>query len=80
LKPRIPSFAFFRFLKKNGSSPDLGNQINGLEGFWGYLKRKLLAKGGIRREKVPLFLGEYVWRYNIEPIRKGLKLNDSFNC
>jgi len=41
-----------------------GNHINGLEGFWGYLKRKLAAKGGIRKEKLPLFLGEYVWRYN----------------
>jgi len=41
-----------------------GNHINGLEGFWGYLKRKLAAKGGIRKEKLPLFLAEYVWRYN----------------
>jgi len=41
-----------------------GNHINGLEGFWGYLKRKLASKGGIRQEKLPLYLGEYVWRYN----------------
>jgi len=41
-----------------------GNHINGLEGFWGYLKRKLVSKGGIRRQKLPLYLGEYVWRYN----------------
>ena len=41
-----------------------GNHINGLEGFWGYLKRKLTSKGGIRKEKLPLYLGEYVWRYN----------------
>jgi transposase len=41
-----------------------GAHINGLEGFWGYLKRKLAAKGGIRREKLPFYLGEYVWRYN----------------
>jgi len=41
-----------------------GNHINGLEGFWGYLKRRLAAKGGIRREKLPLYLAEYVWRYN----------------
>lgn len=25
-----------------------GNHINGLEGFWGYLKRKLVSKGGVR--------------------------------
>jgi len=41
-----------------------GNHINGLEGFWGYLKRKLVSEGGIRREKLPLYLGEYIWRYN----------------
>lgn len=41
-----------------------GRHINGLEGFWGYLKRRLAAKGGIRRERLPLYLAEYVWRYN----------------
>ena len=41
-----------------------GNHINGLEGFWGYLKRKLAAKGGIRHTRLHLYLGEYVWRYN----------------
>lgn len=37
------------------------NHINGLEGFWGYLKRKLAAKGGIKRKYIFLFPGEYVW-------------------
>ncbi len=41
-----------------------GNHINGLEGFWGYLKRKLAAKGGIKHERLHLYLGEHVWRYN----------------
>jgi transposase len=41
-----------------------GNHINGLEGFWSYLKRRLAAKGGIRKERLPLYLAEYVWRYN----------------
>lgn len=49
---------------KNEYSDKKGNHINGLEGFWGFLKRKLSAKGGIRREKMPIYLGEYVWRYN----------------
>ena len=39
-------------------------RIDALETFWGYLKRKLSAKGGIRKEKLPLYLGEYAWRYN----------------
>ena len=41
-----------------------GNLFNGLEGFLGFLNRKLASKGGIRRSKLPLYLGEYVWRYN----------------
>lgn len=41
-----------------------GTHINGLEGFWGYLKRRLAAKGGIRRARLPLYLADYVWRYN----------------
>jgi transposase-like protein len=44
-------------------SPE-GNHINGLEGFWGYLKRKLKAKGGVRQNRLPFYLGEYVRRYN----------------
>jgi len=39
-----------------------GNHIDGLEGFWGYLKRKHASKGGILKERLHL-LGEYVWRY-----------------
>jgi len=40
------------------------NHINGLEGFFGYLKRQLASRGGIRRERLPYYLAEYVWRYN----------------
>ncbi len=46
-----------------------GVHINGLEGFWGYLKRQLASKGGIRRERLSLYLGEYVWRYNHRKLR-----------
>ena len=53
-----------------------GNHINGLEGFWGYLKRMLAAKGGVRKERLPLYLAEYVWRYN----HRGLKIKDQITC
>ena len=49
-----------------------GNHVNGLEGFWGYLKRRLAAKGGIRRERLPLYLAEYGWRYN----HRGLTIQE----
>jgi len=35
-----------------------------IEAFWAYLQRKLRGKGGIRRERLGLYLSEYVWRYN----------------
>jgi len=41
-----------------------GGHINGMEGFWGYLKRNLVSRGGIRKSRLKYFLGEYVWRYN----------------
>ena len=49
---------------KGEFSDKRGSHINGMEGFWGYLKRNLAAKGGIRRERLPLYLAEYVWRFN----------------
>jgi len=55
------------------------NHINGLEGFWGYLKRKLASKGGIRRKYLPLFLGEYVWRYNNKKLNLKQKRNKLLN-
>jgi uncharacterized Zn finger protein (UPF0148 family)/transposase-like protein len=39
--------------------------------FWEYLRNKLSSKGGIRKEKLPLYLGEYVWRFNYR--KEGLK-------
>src|SRR3972149_2521552 len=60
-----------------------GSHVNGLEGFWGYLKRRPAAKGGIRRERLPLYLAEYVWRYNhrrlsgAEQVKSLLKLLQS---
>ena len=37
---------------------------NGMEGFWGYLKKRLKTTGGIRRDRLGLFVAEEVWRYN----------------
>jgi hypothetical protein len=35
-----------------------------VESFWAYLQRRLRAKGGIRRQRLGLYLAEYAWRYN----------------
>jgi len=37
---------------------------NSIEGFWGYLKRRLAIIGGIRRDRIYLFVGEITWRFN----------------
>ncbi len=37
---------------------------NNIEGFWGILKRKLSCIGGMRRDRLYLFVGEIVWRFN----------------
>lgn len=37
---------------------------NGMEGFWGILKRRLKTTGGIRKERLHLYVAEEVWRYN----------------
>lgn len=37
---------------------------NGIESFWGYLKRRLKITGGVRRDRLALFLGEETWRFN----------------
>lgn len=37
---------------------------NNIEGFWGILKRKMGCIGGMRRERLHLFVGELAWRFN----------------
>jgi transposase len=61
--------------EKQEYSDGKGNHINGLEGFWGYLKRMLASKGGIRQERLPLYLAEYVWRYNHRRLKNEDKVD-----
>jgi hypothetical protein len=35
-----------------------------IEAFWAYVQRQLRAKGGIRRERLDLYLASFAWRYN----------------
>ena len=41
---------------------------NNIEGFWGILKRKLSCIGGVRRKRLPLFVGEIAWKFNYRNI------------
>jgi hypothetical protein len=35
-----------------------------IEAFWAHVQRQLRAKGGIRRERLDLYLASFAWRYN----------------
>jgi transposase-like protein len=37
---------------------------NNIEGFWGILKRKMGCIGGMRRDRLYLFVAEIVWKFN----------------
>ena len=47
-----------------------------LEAFWGYLRQQLRSRGGIRRERLGLYLVEYTWRYNSRKLPAAIQLQD----
>jgi transposase-like protein len=51
---------------------------NGMEGFWGVLKRKLKTTGGIRRDRLRWHVAEEVWRYNHRRIPETQKTERLF--
>ena len=63
----VPAIGYVHRLvehSKGEFSDKRGTHINGLEGFWGYPKKHLASKGGIRRERLPLYLAECVWHFS----------------
>jgi transposase-like protein len=69
-------YKMYRGLKKKGFRHEyvdhdggeyVRNSIhtNNIEGFWGILKRKLSCIGGMRRDRLYLFVGEIVWKFNL---------------
>jgi len=79
----IASREFVHRLVNHGEkqySDGKGNHINGLEGFWGYLKTKTCVQRRKPTGQTTFYLGEYVWRYNhrkesdIMKVRRILKL------
>ena len=47
-------------LERNGAGAPFGQ----IEAFWAFLQRQLRATGGIRRERLGLYLAGLAWRYN----------------
>ena len=65
---------FHRLETDGDPSPGFGR----IEGFWGYLQRQLRAKGGVRRERLPLYIAEYVWRYNHRRLSPAEQVRELF--
>jgi transposase-like protein len=68
-------FPYYRDLKKIGFTHEWVDHnakeyvrgdvhTNGIEGFWGIMKRKMGCIGGMRRDRLGLFAMELAWRYN----------------
>lgn len=47
----------------------------GIDGFWGCLKRRLAAIGGIRKQYLSHFIGEQGWRYNYRRLTQTGQIN-----
>jgi hypothetical protein len=45
-------------------TPTANAPFGSLEAFWAYLQRHLRSRGGVRAERLHLYLAEYSWRYN----------------
>ncbi len=48
--------------------------VNHIESFWGYLKRHFKVTGGLRRSRLKLYLGEWVWLYNFRSWSRETKV------
>lgn len=53
--------------------------VNHIESFWGYMKRRFKVTGGLRRNRLNLYLGEWVWRYNHRNISREAKVKRLLN-
>lgn len=49
-----------------------------VEAFWAYVRQQLRAKGGIRPNRLGLYLAEYAWRYNHRRLSRAEQLRALF--
>ena len=50
-----------------------------IEAFWAYLKRQLRARGGIRRERLDLYLASFAWRYEHRKLPPAAQVEELLN-
>ena len=61
--PRLQRFTAVVYRRRLYRIPHKGG-FGQIEAFWAYLQRQLRATGGIRRQRLALYLAGYAWRYN----------------
>ncbi|MCX7021528.1 MAG: hypothetical protein NTW26_04490 [bacterium] len=54
-------------------------QIELLSNFWCYLRENLVGRGGIRYNRLPLYLAEYTWKFNHRKLSRERKLKNLLN-
>lgn len=84
------TYSAYKLAKRHGYGHEVVDHLNGeyvkgqatvnhIEAFWGYVKRKFKITGGLRRKRLYLFLGEWVWRYNHRSWTREAKVKRLFN-
>jgi hypothetical protein len=61
--PRLQRFTAVVYRRRLYRIPHKGG-FGRIEAFWAYLQRQLRSTGGIRRQRLALYLAGYAWRYN----------------
>lgn len=69
---RLPRYGYLhQWVDHEAGEYVRGNvHIQGIDGYWGKLKTHLDSIGGIRKERLPLFIGEHQWRYNFKHLSR----------
>lgn len=67
-----------RRLYRLAAGPDASatSAFGPLEAFWAYLQRHLRSRGGVRAERLHLYLAEYSWRYNRRSLPPAAQLDE----
>lgn len=88
LKSEPVSLSIVRWTSKDESEEGYVNevcqigaegQIELLTSFWSYLRENLVGRGGIRYNRLPLYLAEYAWKFNHRKLSRDRKLNRLLN-
>jgi len=69
---RLPRYGYFHeWVDHESGEYARGNvHTQTIDGYWGLLKTHLDSIGGIRKDRIHLFIGEHQWRYNFKHLTR----------